>query len=269
MCEKDKKFRRGVYMISIYTWFGYALPLRELIILIKQAGFDGAMIWWRENNEKKDYSESIKTARDMDLFIENIHAPFGGCNNIWFDNISGNEQAELYLEVIDGCAEYEIPTMVLHLSSGDESPPFNEIGLNRIRQIVENAEKSNVNVAFENLRKTGYLEYVLGNVDSLRAGFCYDTGHHNCRGYADEDLLSKYGHRLMALHLHDNDGTNDQHLLPFDGTVDWPKTMRQIAGAGYTGAIAIETYNTGYEDLSPEEFLLLALERANRLTELI
>ena len=256
-------------MISIYTWFGYAMPLTELIRLIKQAGFDGAMIWWRERNEEQDYSAAIQTARDIGLFIDNIHAPFGECNNIWLDNISGNEQTELYLQVIDGCVEYEIPAMVLLLSSGDDSPPFNEIGLNRIKQIVERAEQSNVNIAIENLRNTGYLEYVLGNVDSPRAGFCYDSGHHNCRGYAEEDLLSKYGHRLMALHLHDNDCTDDQHLLPFDGTVDWPKTMNQIAGAGYAGAISMETYNTGYEDMSPEEFLLLAYERAKRLTDLM
>ncbi len=29
--------------------------------------------------------------------------------------------------------------------------------------------------------------------------------------------------KIFALHLHDNDQTHDQHLLPFDGTMDWEK----------------------------------------------
>ena len=33
------------------------------------------------------------------------------------------------------------------------------------------------------------------------------------------------GDKLIALHLHDNDGISDQHLLPFDGTVNWKNIM--------------------------------------------
>jgi sugar phosphate isomerase/epimerase len=102
-----------------------------------------------------------------------------------------------------------------------------------------------VNVAFENLRRLGYLKYILSHVDSPRAGFCYDSGHHNCRT-PNEDLLSQYGSRLMALHLHDNDGSDDQHRLPFDGTTDWSATMRRIAQSGYKGALALEATNNGH-----------------------
>ncbi len=118
------------------------------------------------------------------------------------------------------------------------------------------------------MRRLGYLEYVLSNVDSPRAGFCYDSGHHNCRT-PNEDLLSRYGSRLMSLHLHDNNGIDDQHRLPFDGTIDWSDTMSKIAQASYTGAVALEATNMGYEDLPPEEFLILAFERAKRLESLM
>ena len=122
-------------------------------------------------------------------------------------------------------------------------------------------------MAFENLRKAEYLEFTLTNVNSPRAGFCYDSGHHNCRT-PDEDLLEKYGSRLMALHLHDNDGSGDWHLLPFDGNIDWAKTMRNIAAAGYTGAVSLEASNKGYEQLPPREFLRLLFERAKKLETL-
>jgi len=255
-------------MITIYTWFGYDLPIKELLRLIKQAGFDGAMVWWSERNGKSDYLFAPRLARESGLIIENIHAPFMDCNNIWLDDLSGNELADLYLGMIDDCVDYEIPTIVLHISSGDETPPYGGIGLDRIKRIVDKAERRGVNIAFENLRKAEYLDYVLGNIDSPRAGFCYDSGHHNCRGYPEEDLLGKYGDRLMALHLHDNDGSGDQHLLPFDGAIDWPRAMKEIAATGYKGAIALESDNTGYEELPPEQFLRLAFERAKKLESL-
>ena len=50
----------------------------------------------------------------------------------------------------------------------------------------------------------------------------------------------------MALHLHDNNRIDDQHLIPFDGTIDWQTTMRQIRQSGYKGAIALEAENGGY-----------------------
>jgi len=254
-------------MITIYTWFGYDLPLKNLLRLIKQAGFDGAMVWWSEKYGNNDYLFAPKMARDAGLIIENIHAPFAGSNDIWRDNLGGKALTELYLEIIDDCVDYGIPTIVLHLTSGDEPPLPNETGLGRVKQLTEKAERCGINIAFENLRKPGYLEYVLGSIDSPRAGFCYDSGHNNCRMPAG-DLLEKFGSRLMALHLHDNDGSDDQHLLPFDGTIDWPTTMKKIAGTGYKGALALESDNTGYEELPPEEFLSLAFERAKRLESL-
>ena len=118
----------------------------------------------------------------------------------------------------------------------------------------------------ENLRNLVNLAYVLEQVDSLRIGFCYDCAHHY-RHYPDDDLLSMFGSRLMALHLHDNKG-DDRHLLPFDGTVDWPAAMEKIAATGYAGATAIEAMNWKYRDLAVEEFLREAFARGKRLASL-
>lgn len=80
----------------------------------------------------------------------------------------------------------------------------------------------------------------------------------------------------MALHLYDNVGhivgekSEDQHRLPFDGNIDWARTMKIISNSGYIGATALEVLNLGYEHLAdkPEEFLSIVYERAKRLDEL-
>ena len=261
-------------MITTFSHFGYDMPVKECYNLIKQTGFDGVTLWWSDDFGNADYRDYPELARKAGLFIENIHAPFGYINNFWLDDLDGVALTDDLLKLIDDCVVHEFPTVVLHLTSGDNPPPHNELGLNRIKRLVDKAEKHSINIAFENLRRTGYLEYVLSNVDSPYAGFCYDSGHHNCRT-PNDDLLSRYGSRLMALHLHDNDGfitgagEEDQHKLPFDGTINWPKLMNKLSQSGYTGAIAIEASNLGHENLSPEAFLHLAYERAKKLEGLL
>jgi L-ribulose-5-phosphate 3-epimerase len=254
-------------MITIYDWFGYKLPNKERYQLIKEAGFDGVLIWWSDGFSRdcfgsNDYRNGPGVAREADLFIENIHAPVQNENSLWLDNLDGEALIECYLQCVADCAQFEIPTMVVHLPN--DKNPCNTLGLDRIKRVTEKAEQLGVNVALGNLRNLTNLTYVLEQVDSVRIGFCYDCGHHY-RHYPDNDLLSMYGSRLMALHLHDNNGIHAQHGLPFDGTIDWSATMRKIGETNYTGAIAIEAMNWDYEDLSANEFLHKAFEHAKRL----
>jgi len=257
-------------MITIYDWFGYELPIKERYKLIKEAGFDGVLLWWSNGFGRDcfgwdDYRKGPQIAREVGLFIENIHTPVQNQNNLWLDNLDGENLIDCYLQCIADCAKFEIPTMVVHLP--DEDNPYNALGLDRIKRITEKAEQVGVNVALENLRNFANLAYVLEQMHSLRIGFCYDCGHHY-RYYPDKDLLSMYGSRLMALHLHDDGGKYNQHRLPFDGTIDWSTAMKKIAKTGYSGSTAIEAMNWDYMNLSVEEFLQEAFERAKRLEAL-
>lgn len=251
-------------MAAIFDWFGYRMPMEERYKIIRQAGFDGVTFWWSDNFGEKDYRNAPQIARYNELFVENIHTPFDGINNLWLDNLDGESITKVMLQCVEDCNTYDIPTMVMHLSSGENTPPINLIGLERVKRIAERAENLNVNIALENTRKTEYLAYVLEKIDSKRLGFCYDSGHQH-RWSSEEDLLKKYGLRLMALHLHDNEGSDDQHLLPFKGTIDWKNTMGKIAKLGYAGSTVLEVENVGNETLSAEKFLHLAFKSANKL----
>lgn len=257
-------------MITTYDWFGYELSNKERYRLIKETGFDGVLLWWsdgfgRDRYGRNDYRNGPRLAREAGLIIENIHAPVQYENNFWLDNLDGETATDCYLQCVADCAEFEIPTMVVHLPHEDY--PYNALGLDRIKKIADKAERLGVNVALENLKNLPNLAYVLEQVNSLRIGFCYDCGHHY-RYYPDVDLLSAYGSRLMALHLHDNNGSYAQHGLPYDGTIDWSATMKSIAATNYSGATAIEPMNWEYEHLSAEEFLHKAFERAKMLEAL-
>lgn len=252
-------------MISIYDWFGYELPIGERYKLIKEAGFDGVLLWWSEDFGRGYYRYGPQIAREAGLFIENIHAPIQNQHDLWLDNLNGEALTDCYLKCIEDCANFEIPTMVVHLP--DEDHLHNALGLDRIKRIADRAEQLNVNVALENLWNLTNLAYMLEQVESLRMGFCYDSGHHY-RYYPDKDFLSLYGSRLMAVHLHDDNGSYAQHGLPFDGTLDWSTIMRKIAEVNYSGPTAIEAMNWDYKNLTTKQFLHEAYKRAKRLEAL-
>ena len=258
-------------MVSIYDWFGYDVSISERYNLISKAGFDGVLLWWsngfgRDVDGLNEYLKAPELARKAGLHIENIHAPVENQNKLWENSLEGIALQECYLKCIDDCSNFEIPSMVIHLPNNDHM--CNSLGLNRINEIIEKAETKNINIAFENMRNLDNLDFILDKVQSSRIGFCYDAGHHY-RHYPELDMLSKYGAKLKAIHLHDNNGKLAEHGLPFDGSLNWNIIMRNLASQNYQGHVAIEAMNWEYEHLTIDEFLAEAYKRARRLKQMM
>lgn len=255
--------------ISIYSWFGFTIPLEERFMLMKRVGIDSTFIWWGDEYAGIDgpKEKHPEMARRNGLYIENVHMPFSSANEIWTDNLASEDIVKAYARCIRDCADNNIPTAILHLTSGNNPPAPSIKGLDRVKGLVELAEKKGVNIALENLRKPEYQEFVFSNIQSSRLGFCYDSGHENYYTKGT-DLLTQYGSKLIALHLHDNDGTADQHQIPGEGNIDWNIINRKIKATGYEGAIALEVTNEFSKYLgkeTPEEFLVRAYETAKMI----
>lgn len=261
------EFVEEISVIGIYDCFGYGIgydvPFEEKYKLIKDAGFDSVMLWWSDKfGRGMGYQQDVKLARDAGLYIENIHSPVHLANNLSFNNLDGESVFQSYLQCVNDCSEYGIGTVVIHLPNDEH--PINDIGLNRLNSIIKQAEKKHINVAFENLNNISNLKLTLDTFQTKKVGFCYDCCHH--QNYApDNDLLKLYGNRLMALHLHDNGGKHNQHQLPFDGNIDWINVMRKITETGYQGITSLEPMNWDYNNLSINQFLALAYQKAKAL----
>ena len=257
--------------LTIYDWFGMVIPMPEKYRLIKAAGFDGVMTWWGGDDKwGDDYKQNPALARAQGLFVENAHAPFDTVNNLWLDNLESEAYADDLIRYAGELAQIGIPTMIVHVSNGYDPPPVCQLGIDRLKRLTATAETHKINVAVENLRRGDYTAAVFGAISSPYLKFCYDSGHNN---YVDRNsnYLGMYGNKLAALHLHDNDGTTDQHLAPMDGTADWPLIARRIKDTGYTGAVALEVF-CGEGKLprdTASELLAYAHERAVRVRELL
>jgi len=152
-------------------------------------------------------------------------------------------------------AEREAFWTQLHKSLDELRPSARDRG---VRIAIENGSHEH----FEVLRRL-FAEY-----EPEYLGLCYDSGHGNVAGHG-LDQLETIKDRLISVHLHDNDGTSDQHLLPFDGTTDWQRLAGIIAVSSYEGCVSMETSMRGYEGQSEESVLSKAFERGAKLARMI
>ncbi|MBQ7638987.1 MAG: TIM barrel protein [Clostridia bacterium] len=193
------------------------------------------------------------------------------------------------IKCIHACAENNVPIMVSHAFIGFDVPPIPvEKGLQRYYELITEARKYGVTIAFENTEGEEYLDALLKNFGDLEnVGFCWDSGHEMCYNRG-ADLLKKYGKLLVCTHINDNLGIKDTggkttwrddlHLLPFDGIIDWEYNARRLVRENYVGTLTFELKiaskpgrheNDIYALMSPESYLAEIYKRACRFEALV
>lgn len=81
---------------------------------------------------------------------------------------------------------------------------------------------------------------------------CLDIGHAEMRGSGDGavNMIRALGHRLQALHIHDNDRWHDNHQIPFSMNIDFGAIVKTLKEINYQGYFTLEAdaflrdYNT-------------------------
>lgn len=84
---------------------------------------------------------------------------------------------------------------------------------------------------------------LVDSIDMDNVCICLDVGHAHLMSEDFEKTMRCYGTRLRAMHIADNDGTSDQHLLPFHGNINWSSVMKAICEIGYAGEFTYEIHN--------------------------
>ena len=248
------------------------VPTKDALPLIKEAGFDS----YSTDCYTSEEVATFKSVGDsLGMACEFIHAPFRGVNNMW---LSGMEYLGIYRgmeEAIDTAAEFGIPVVIIHVSSGWNSPQVNDLGLARYDALVLHALDLGVKIAFENLRKVGNLALFADRyADMPNVGFCYDAGHEHC--YTETvRWMNVFREKCLTTHIHDNHGRpadpmgdGDEHLLPFEGDVDYVSMMGDLDRYGYEGALNLEVSNARYQDMSHKDFLRECYERLDKISKM-
>lgn len=103
-----------------------------------------------------------------------------------------------------------------------------------IRICLENLGRLTVNV--------DVLLHLMEQLDPDCFGICLDTGHLNITDKGNQrEFILKAGKHLKALHIADNEGASDQHMMPFGrGNVEIEEVVRALREIDYQGLFNME-----------------------------
>ena len=239
----------------------------QTINAIKDAGFNNVFIQWYDKDFEVDQLSQYNLCKQNNFNIIFAHLGYQKINEIWTDE--GEYFVERYKKDILDCHNLGIDMVVMHACSKSEASGPNEIGLRRFKQIIEYAKSLNVKVVVENTKIRKHVEYLLDNINDDNFGLCFDVGHYHAHFNDDWDI-SKYKGRIFCIHLHDNHSNDiDEHLLPFDGTLNWNNVIKKLNDLDYKGPLTMELcYRNDYLNMDIEDFYIEGYKRGLRLLQI-
>lgn len=171
----------------------------------------------------------------------------------------------IYATGIMNCP-YIVAHPVLHpdFNNGQNKERALQTNLDYFSAFVPALKENNVVMCIENLY-WGYrpepkipnsctsAEQMVELIDTLNAmhgdcfAACLDSGHAVISGQDPIHMLRVLGDRLRVLHIHDNYGKLDNHILPGKGVIDWKQFMKTLKEVGYQGHFNFEADQHWYD----------------------
>lgn len=247
----------------------------------------------QSEEELCEYYRPMKEALEKyDVTVAQMHAPFP----LWVKEnpdkplLDAEKVNNYMIMVVEKCcavaAFLGCPAIVCH--SITRSTKEKEIATNMemYRRMIPAAKKYGVKICLENLfgsfkgriiegacsdvnEACWYLDTLNAEAGSECFGFCLDVGHANLVGRNLYQYITKLGKRLTILHIHDNDGKSDLHMMPYNYTHNWGKDLvcdwegfiNGLHDIGFEGDLCFETFRVlgAYpRDLWPDALRLIS-----------
>ncbi len=212
-----------------------------------EIGLNGTIL---EDYVLKDFLEVSGILSENGLSCT-LHAPFTDVSPGAIDVRVRQIAVERIRQAIDLAVLFQARSLVFH--TGWERKIYADAGdewldnfTGSLKEILEQAEKSDVNIMLENVFEldTTLHREVFGRFPQKRLGFCLDAGH--VYAFSKTPLsvwIDDLGQRIGHLHLHDNHGGDDEHLAPGRGIVDFELLFSWLSRNGKSPVMTLEAHD--------------------------
>lgn len=242
-------------LLSTYLFISRKLT-PELLGQVAEAGFQGVEIFCTRSHFEYTMKAEIRAmAGDLEahhLQLVSLHAPTS--RDISAMRESGTplsicevervrriEAMDELKRVIDVADDLPYARLILHMGGSRETsdPRKRDAALSSLEHLILHARHSGVTLCVENtLSEMGDPTYLRAFVDETRLNglrFNFDIGHANLAEFPEvariEKSFSPLRDLVSSVHLHDNSGVKDEHLPPFEGSIDWPAAIQVLKSA--------------------------------------
>jgi sugar phosphate isomerase/epimerase len=180
------------------------------------------------------------TSRDLSAMRES-GTPLSICE---VERVRRIEAMDELKRVIDVADDLPYERLILHMGGPRETadPRKRDAAFSTLEHLVLHAHHAGVTICMENTTsEMGDPAYLRAFVDETRLTglrFNFDIGHAHLAELPEEERIEKsfapLRELVSAVHLHDNHGDKDEHLPPFDGSIDWPAAIKTLQSAPQT-----------------------------------
>jgi sugar phosphate isomerase/epimerase len=171
---------------------------------------------------------------------------------------SESERAvEALIRHVRTAADLGASKMVIHpgyVMEPGEEPKRYEVATRSLEEICRPARGLGVTICVENLFSRGdrhlfcdtlpKVLHLVRSVDGVDPGICVDTSHANIMGDVSE-AIEICGKAVCSTHISDNRGSDDDHLPPGDGVIDWNAVLSSFDRTSYGGPLTLEVAGRG------------------------
>lgn len=201
--------------------------------------------------------EELTDSYDVKL---TIHSPILDMNIASATRSFRAESVRQVLKSVDNAASLGAELVVVH--PGVNTPlsfvvPDIHRGFNResLRKILAYAEGKGVKIGVENMpanysylmeKSSEFLDLV---GEGLPLQMTLDVGHANTTSQLQK-YLQEMGTRIAHVHLHDNRGTHDEHLVVGKGTIEWSLLKEKLDMSHLTGVVEANTLSDAMQSYS-------------------
>jgi sugar phosphate isomerase/epimerase len=145
-----------------------------------------------------------------------------------------------------GFAVLHLGTPTAHATQGDNS---RAAAVRSVEELCRVADPLGVRMAVEVIPNdlssaAGLVTMLERDFDGTTVGLCMDFGHAHLMSDVP-DAIETAAEHLITTHVHDNKRREDDHLIPFQGTIHWPSALVTMMKIGYDGTYMLELATTG------------------------
>jgi sugar phosphate isomerase/epimerase len=239
-------------ILSTYLFVSKKLT-PELLGQIQDAGFQGVEIFATRSHfdysTRSDARTIAQVLADRRLQCASFHAPTsrdlsvnreGGTplSITEVERVRRIEAMDELKRVLDVAEDLPFTRLILHMGGSREAadPRKRDAAFSSLEHLTLHAKHLGVTVCIENTTsEMGAPAYLRAFVDETRLTglrFNFDVGHaHLSEGPVAERIARSFGplrDLTASAHVHDNHGEKDEHLPPYNGTIDWPQAVRLL-----------------------------------------
>lgn len=229
---------RRINDIALTYWYGIKNMPDERTDKIVNNGFSKVSLHWCDEYKKANGDKHLilKKCKEKGISIIAFHLSFEKADNLWINNLQGRRLYNIYKRSINEAYKNGVKIVVMHLNSDGRVIKKKDLGLKRLEKLLNYARTKDVTIAFENLQKYDAIDLIEDLLKHPNAGICFDIGHSNILPFAFE----KYFEKIRIVHIHDNNGINDSHKVPYQGTLNWDKTFTFFSKLGKEVVMVLE-----------------------------